>query len=158
MNWSIAKVDPHAHDVRELIGRHMRFTAAATPADFAFALDHQELVDPAITLFGMRADGALLAVGALKHLDDAHAELKSMHTAQEARGRGLGRRMLDHLLAVARARGYERVSLETGSTPEFAAARALYLSSGFRPCSPFGGYRASDWNTFMTLELGSGRG
>jgi hypothetical protein len=45
------------------------------------------------------------------------------------------------------------VSLETGSTEEFAAARALYASSGFSPCAPFAEYRASDWNTFMSLEL-----
>lgn len=131
----------------------MRFTGAASPAEFAFALDHDRLVDPDVTLFGLRVDGELLAVGALKRLDDDHAELKSMHTAEEARGRGLGRRMLDHLLTTARARGYRRVSLETGSTDEFAPARSLYASSGFAACPPFADYQASGWNTFMTLEL-----
>jgi putative acetyltransferase len=136
-----------------LVARHLRFTAAASPPEFAFALDHGGLREPDVTLFGLWLGEELVAVGGLKHLDDAHVELKSMHTAEEARGRGLGRRMLDHLLATARARGYERVSLETGSTDEFAAARALYASAGFAPCAPFAGYRASDWNTFMSLDL-----
>jgi putative acetyltransferase len=116
MDEYIAEADSLANDVRELIARHLRFTGAATSAEFAFALDHDELVEPGVTLFGLRANGELLAVGALRHLDHVHAELKSMHTAEEARGRGLGRRMLEHLIATARARGYRRVSLETGST------------------------------------------
>ena len=141
-----------------MIGRHLSFTAAASPPEFAFALDHHGLREPGVTLFGLWMAEGLVAVGGLKRLDDAHAELKSMHTAEEARGRGLGRRMLDHLLATARARGYRRVSLETGSTDEFAAARALYASAGFVPCAPFSDYRASQWNTFMSLDLGSVRG
>jgi putative acetyltransferase len=98
----------------------------------------------------------VLAIGALKHLDDAHGELKSMHTAERARGRGLGRRMLQHLLASARARGYRRVSLETGSTEEFAPARALYATAGFAACGAFADYRSSVWNTFMSLDLAWG--
>ena len=153
MDSHITEVDPRTEDVRSLIARHLRFTAATSPAEFAFALDHDALDEPGVTLYGLRVDGELLAVGALKRLDDEHVELKSMHTAEEARGRGLGRRMLEHLLAVAREGGYRRVSLETGSTVEFAAARALYASAGFVPCAPFADYQASDWNTFMTAEL-----
>ncbi len=153
MHGHITETDPGDDDVRELIGRHLRFTGAASPAEFAFALDHHELVEPDVTLFGLRVHGELLAIGALKHLDDTHAELKSMHTAEEARGRGLGRMMLEHLIATARARGYRRVSLETGSTDEFAPARALYAAAGFVPCCQFASYTPSDWNTFMSLDL-----
>jgi putative acetyltransferase len=149
----ITEADVRTDEVRQLIARHLTFTGGATPPDFAFALDHDELIEPGVTLFSLRVNDELLAIGALKHLDDTHAELKSMHTAEEARGRGLGRRMLEHLVATARRRGYGRVSLETGSTEKFAPARALYASSGFVPCPPFADYRASDWNTFMTLDL-----
>jgi putative acetyltransferase len=156
MEIQITEADPTADDVRDLIARHLRFTAAASPPEFAFALDHAGLVEPGVTLFALRqdGDGELLAVGALKHLDDTHAELKSMHTAQEARGRGLGRRMLHHLIATAAGRGYRRLSLETGTTDEFLAARRLYEAAGFTTCPPFADYRASEWNTFMTLGLG----
>lgn len=153
MHGAISEADPGADDVRELIGRHLRFTGTATPAEFAFALDHHELVETGVTLFGLRVEGRLLAIGALKHIDDAHAELKSMHTAEEFRGRGLGRRMLEHLIAAARERGYRRVSLETGSTDEFAPARALYADAGFVVCAEFADYAPSAWNTFMTLEF-----
>jgi putative acetyltransferase len=96
-----------------------------------------------------------LGVGALKRLDGHHAELKSMHTAEAERGRGIGRAMVEYLLSVARERGFRRVSLETGSQPAFASSRALYASAGFIPCGAFGDYRPSQNSTFMTLSLTS---
>jgi putative acetyltransferase len=139
--------------VRALLGRHMATMLAATPPEHAFALDVDGLLDPAVTFFSFRADGELLGVGALKQLDAEHAEIKSMHTAAAARGRGVGRAMLNHLLGVARSRGCRRVSLETGTMAEFAPARALYQSAGFALCGPFADYRPSEDNCFMTLEL-----
>ena len=96
-----------------------------------------------------------MAVGvtALKRLDQSHAELKSMHTRETERGRGAGRAMVEHLLTFARREGYRRVSLETGSTDEFVAARALYAKAGFRTCGPFGDYQPSPYNTFMAISL-----
>ncbi len=110
-------------------------------------------LDPAVTFLGFRLDGDLLAVGALKQLGEHHAELKSMHSAAAARGRGIGRPMVDHLIRVARARGCRRGSLETGSATALARARSLYARSGFTPCGPFGDYGPSRHSTFMTLEL-----
>ncbi len=117
------------------------------------ALGADGLADPAVTFFSCRRDGELLAIGALKQLDGQHAELKSMHTAAAARGRGIGRAMVEHLVGVARDRGCTRVSLETGSTAAFAPARSLYARAGFSPCSPFGDYPPGRGNTFMTLAL-----
>lgn len=153
VDHEITEADPQADDVRELIARHLRLTQAVTPAEFAFALNDDELVEPGITFFGLRGHGQLLAIGALKYVEADHVELKSMHTAETARGRGLGRKMLDHLLSTARSAGCQRVSIETGSSDDFAPARALYATAGFVPCGPFGEYSASDWNTFMTLDL-----
>jgi len=95
----------------------------------------------------------LLGVGAIKQLDPDHAELKSMHTAEEARRRGIGRAIVDHLLAVAAERGVSRVSLETGAMDAFAPARSLYASVGFVPCGPFGDYAESPNSAYMTLLL-----
>jgi putative acetyltransferase len=145
--------DPRAEDVRELLERHLAFAHANTPPEDIHALGLDGLLDPAVTFFSFRRSGELVGVGALKQLDRHHAELKSMHTAQAARGRGIGRAMLDHLIGVARDRGCRRVSLETGSMDAFAPARSLYASAGFRPCGPFGDYRPSRNNTFMTLSL-----
>jgi putative acetyltransferase len=113
------------------------------------------LLDPAVTFFSARREGELLAVGALKHLDDAHAELKSMHTSEAARRQGIGRAMLDHLLAVAKERRYRRVSLETGTMDAYHAARELYASAGFQPCAPYADYTDNPYSTCMTIELAS---
>jgi putative acetyltransferase len=113
----------------------------------------ETLVDSAIAFFGLREDGALLGVSALKDLSTDHVELQSMHTAAAARGRGVGRTMLEHLLSFASERGCRRVSLETGAGEAFAPARALYESAGFVPCGAFAGYEESPNRALMTLLL-----
>jgi putative acetyltransferase len=149
----IAVDDPSDPDVRALLERHLAFCLSETPPEHSFALDVDALVQPTIAFFSYRNGGAVLGVGAIKELDSGHAELKSMHTAAEARGRGVARAMLNHLLAVARSRGYRRVSLETGTTPGFAAARAMYESGGFTHGEPFADYVRTEDNTFYTLVL-----
>ena len=149
----IAVDDPRKDDVRALLERHLAFSLETTPPEHAFALDVDGLIDPAVTFYSLRADGELLGIGAIRQLDRRHGEIKSMHTAQAARGRGVGRAVLGHLLDVARSRGYRRVSLETGTMAEFAPARALYASAGFIACGPFAGYQPSEDNCFMTLPL-----
>lgn len=145
--------DPLAADVRALLERHLAYAKATTaPAD-VHALDVHALVDPAVTLFSYRVDGSLLGVAALKHLDDHHGEIKSMHTAEAARRRGVGRALVDHLVAVGRDRGYRRVSLETGAGDAFAPARELYAAAGFDHCGPFADYPTSPNSTYMTLPL-----
>jgi putative acetyltransferase len=146
--------DPRRSDVTALLERHLAFTASQTPPEHSFALDVSALLDPAIMFFSYRdGTGELLGVGALKQLDDAAGEVKSMHTAAEARGRGVGRAVLAHIIAVARDRGLGRLYLETGTTAGFAAARTLYASAGFVPCGTFAGYPITGDNTFMTLAL-----
>ena len=104
-------------------------------------MDVDGLLDPAVTLFGYRAGGTLLAIAALEQSDPHHAEIKSMHTVGAARGRGVGRTMLEHLITVARERGYRRISLETGSMAAFAPARSLYARRvrGVRAVRPLPG-------------------
>ncbi len=149
----ISITDPRSDDVLQLLQRHLAFAHSHVPPQDRHALDAAGLVNPDIEFYALRVDGELLAVGAIKTLDARHAELKSMHTVEAARRRGLGRLMLDHLLAIARDRGLSRVSLETGSAPAFAPARALYASAGFTECGPFGRYAPSRNKTFMTLAL-----
>jgi len=145
--------DPRADDVVALLERHLAFANDHTPPEDVHALDLDGLLDPAVTFYSARRERRLLAIGALKELDDAHGELKSMHTVEEARGQGVGRAMVDHLLGVARHRGYRRVSLETGSMDAFVPARSLYDRSGFTPCEPFGDYVESRNSAFMTLVI-----
>jgi putative acetyltransferase len=149
----IAPDDPLAEDVRGLLERHLAYAKANTAPEDVYALEVEALLDPSVTFFSFRADGELLGVAALKQLDDRHAEIKSMHTAEAARGQGVGRAMVDHLVGVAREAGYRRVSLETGAGPAFAAARRLYASAGFTPSGAFADYRPSPNSAYMTMSL-----
>ena len=139
--------------MRTLLERHLSFCLSETPPEHSFALNVDGLLDPKVTFVSFRDGDVVLGVAAIKELDAEHGEIKSMHTSAQARGRGVGRALLSHLLDTARARGYRRVSLETGTTPGFAAARALYESAGFTPAGPFGGYPQTDDNTFYVLTL-----
>jgi putative acetyltransferase len=149
----IARADPRDERVRALVERHLAFGRSFTPLEDAHALEVDELLDPAIVLFAAREGEQILGVGALKEIDAGHGELKTMHTAEAARGRGVGRAMLDHLLAEARRRGYRRVSLETGTMAAFAPARSLYEGAGFIVCPPFGAYRQSPHSVYLTIAL-----
>jgi putative acetyltransferase len=145
--------DPRRDDVRALLAVHLAFADEHSPPEDVHALDVEGLREPGVTFFSARVDGDLLAVGALRRIDAEHAEIKSMHTAAAARGRGYGRAMVHHLLRVAREEGCRRVSLETGTMAAFAAARELYASVGFTPCPPFADYPVSRNSTWMTLVL-----
>jgi putative acetyltransferase len=151
--YLIAPDDPDAPDVRRLLAAHLQFAHEHSPPEDVYALDSDSLRAPDITFFSARMDGELLAVGALRQLDPTHAEVKSMHTAAAARGRGVARAVLAHLLECARSRGCTRVSLETGTMESFSPARALYASAGFVACPPFADYRPSPNSVCMTLEL-----
>ena len=157
MDVVIAVDDPRVEDVRALLERHLAFSRDVTPSGHVHALDIKGLLDSAVTLFSARRDGVLVGVGALKALDECHAELKSMHTSEGARGQGVGRAMVDHLLAVAADRKYRRVSLETGTMDAFAPARSLYAKVGFTPCQAFGQYTANPNSVCMTILLDRSR-
>ena len=149
----IATDDPRASDVVRLLQQHHEFALSCSPPEFVFALDVDGLEQPTVTFCSARRKGELLAVGALMELDPKHAEIKSMHTSGAARGQGVGAAMLEHLVHLARQRGYERISLETGSQLEYEPARALYARAGFRVCGPYAGYPDSGHSVFMALML-----
>lgn len=152
-DWIVAEDDPKGPDIVALLERHLDFARTVTPPDDVHALDVDGLLHESVSFFSIRADGRLLGIGAIKQLDEGHMELKSIHTAEEARGNGIGRAMVDHLVDVARRRGATRVSLETGSMDAFAPSRALYSRVGFVECEPFGDYSSGRSSTFMTMEL-----
>jgi putative acetyltransferase len=150
---SVSVDDPRRPEVRALLQRHLDFCQADTVPEHSFALDVAGLLDPTVTFVSCRDGDTVLGVAAIKELGAGDVELKSMHTAVEARGRGVGRVVLGYLLDLARARGYQRVLLETGTTPGYAAARSLYEAAGFVPVGPFGGYPETGDNCFYALTL-----
>lgn len=153
MDLEIVVDDPRRPEVVAVLQRHLRQMHDVTPVEGVFAFAAEALADPTISFFSGRVAGTVVSVGALKHLEDGHVEIKSMHTVSEARGRGFGTAMLTHLLAEAAARGYRRISLETGNMDAFAPARVLYEAAGFVVCPPFGPYIGSTTSTCMTKTL-----
>lgn len=137
-----------------LLHTHVTRARAETARGSAHALDLSGLRAPEIAFWTAWEGEDVVGVGALKRLSAEHGEIKSMHTAEAARGRGVGSALLRQIMAAARARGMSRLSLETGAWAYFVPARALYARHGFVECAPFGEYREDPNSVFMTLELG----
>ncbi len=146
--------DLRGPEIASLLQTHVAFCKAASPPESAHVLDLDSLRVPEVTFWSVWDGHDLIGCGALKELDPAHGEVKSMHTAAKHRGRGVGLVVLKQIVAEARLRGYRRLSLETGSMAAFASARSLYAGFGFSECAPFGSYRPDPNSAFMTLELG----
>lgn len=140
-------------DIQALLREHLADMHAQSPPESCHVLDLSGLRKPGITFWTVRDDTGLLGCGALQELDPTHGEIKSMRTPKDRRRTGAGRAMLEHLIAEARARGYARLSLETGTPVGFIPARTLYARYGFQECGPFGSYREDPYSVFMTLKL-----
>ncbi|WP_374375913.1 GNAT family N-acetyltransferase [Tabrizicola sp.] len=149
----IAEEHPLTPDLELLFQRHTADMHADTPPESIHMMDKGALAVPDIRFFVLRDAGEPLGMGAYKRIDAGHAEIKSMHVLAEARGRGLSKTMLDHLLAEAQSDGFTRLSLETGSQAMFLPARRLYERAGFVECPPFEGYREDPMSVFMTKVL-----
>ena len=147
------KDDLSGEAIRELLRLHLASALQHSPPGSVHALDVDGLRRPDVSFWSCWQDGELLGCCALRELDPRHGEVKSMRTSPSHERQGVGARMLEHLLREARARGYRRLSLETGSGEAFAPARRLYARYGFEFCGPFGDYAEDPWSRFMSLSL-----
>lgn len=139
--------------IRSLLVEHLTELKSLSPPESVHALDLSALQKPDVTFWTVWSDGALLGCGALKEIGEGHGEVKSMRTAGAHRRKGAARAVLEHIVAEAKRRGYERLSLETGSQQPFEPARRLYESQGFIYCPPFAGYDDDPNSVFMTMVL-----
>ena len=141
-------------DVAQLLALHFAEMNGDSPPEACHALPLDSLRHPAIQFYSMRdGAGTLLGCGALRTIEPGHGEIKSMRAAPAALGQGVGRALLAHLIAEARAAGLTRASLETGNSALFAPARRLYEANGFEPSGPFGSYRPTPFTCFYTREI-----
>lgn len=139
--------------IHALLEEHLSNMHELGPPESVHALNLGKLRRPEITFWSAWDDEVLLGCGALMELDCRHGEVKSMRTPAARRRTGAGRALLMHIIETARARGYERLSLETGSVAAFEPAHRLYESAGFVRCGPFGNYVEDVNSVFMTLAL-----
>ena len=149
----IARDDPARPEVAPLLEAHLDLMRSSSPPESVHALPIAALRAPDITFWTAWDGPALLGCGALKALGRAEGEIKSMHTAQSHRGRGVAGALLAHIIAEARARGWRRLLLETGSQEVFAPSRALYRRFGFAERGPFADYWHDPNSVFMELAL-----
>ncbi len=139
--------------IAALLAEHLHEMKQISPPESVHALDLEGLRRPEITFWSVWDGNRLAGCGALKQLTRAHGEVKSMRTALAYRRQGVAGRLLEHIMAEARRRGYVRLSLETGSMPHFEPARRLYRKYGFTDCAPFANYVPDPNSVFMTRRL-----
>ena len=151
--WRIVHDDLSSPQIAALLELHAAEMRANSPEGACHYLPIDGLRDPSVTVWSVWVGDDLAGCGALRELDERHGEVKSMRTAPEHLGHGVGRAVLDHVIVVARERGYERLSLETGTAASFAAAIHLYEQLGFQACGPFADYVDNGFSRFFTLPL-----
>lgn len=151
--WRIVEDDLSGAAIRALLEQHFAGMLANSPAESCHFLDFDGLRAGDVTFWSIHRGEELAGCGALKLLDARHGEIKSMRTADTFLRQGVAARMLGHILDEARARGLDRLSLETGSGAAFEPALALYARHGFEACEPFADYKADPFSRFMTRAL-----
>jgi putative acetyltransferase len=145
--------DLNGPEIARLLAAHLSTLAEISPPESRHALNLEELRRPDVTFWSVWHKSEVIGCGALKELDAAHGEIKSMRTAPGYLRRGVASRILERIISEARGRGYRKLSLETGSMSYFEPAHRLYRKYGFRVCQPFNGYVEDPNSLFMTLEL-----
>lgn len=139
--------------VLALLDEHLADMYASSPPESVHALDYDDLRASDVTFWTAWEGTELLGCGALKELDATHGEIKSMRTSRSHLRKGVAAAILEHIVAVARERGYDRLSLETGSGGPFDAALRFYEKQGFEYCEPFASYVLDPFSRFMTRSL-----
>jgi len=140
-------------EIAAFLEEHIRDMRAVSPPESKHALDLEGVRKPEITFWTAWSSNRLIGCCALKKLDTNHGEVKSMRVASDQRAKGIGSLLVAHVIGEARARGYGRLSLETGAMPFFEPARRLYWRHGFEQCGPFAPYKPDPNSVFMTLKL-----
>ena len=151
--FDIREDDLSGEPTRRLVALHMSGMQENTPPEHVFALNLSGLKAPEVTLWSAWDADVIVGIGALKALDGAAGEVKSMRTHPQQLRKGVAAALLAHIIAEARRRNYRRLSLETGRGEAFEPALALYRRTGFVDGGAFGDYQASDFNQFLHLDL-----
>jgi putative acetyltransferase len=150
-NVNIRPEDPRQPDVQALLRQSDDYFRDLYPVESNHLVSADVLATHRAVFLAARRDGELLGSIALLVIAPGQAEMKRMFVRAEARGMGLGRRLLNALEEVAGHRNITQISLETGiRQPE---AIGLYRASGYQDCPPFGDYEADPLSLFMTKSL-----
>jgi len=145
--------DLRNEQIISLLKEHHQDMLSHSPLESVHALDLSALESSQVTFWSLWINNELAGCGALKELNKNHGEIKSMRTAGNHLRKGVARELLVHIINQATARGYEKLSLETGSMAAFVPAHKLYQQYGFQPCAPFGDYQEDPYSVFMSKSI-----
>lgn len=151
MALTIAVESPLQDEVGVLIAALNDYLFTLTPPEHCFHMTVEEMARPDTTVFIARENGKAIACGALRRHDDGVGEVKRMYTVPEQQGKGIGGRILDQIVALARQEGFKRLVLETGD--RHPAAWRVYERAGFTRCGPVLDYPDTTWSVFYQMEL-----
>lgn len=154
--FRIIQDDLSGTEIARLLQEHLAGMHANSPPGSCHVLDLAALRVPEITFWSAWKGDALAGCGALREISPEHGEIKSMRTRAMFLRQGVGAQILETIIETAHERGYDRLSLETGSGAAFDAAHHLYRTYGFSECEPFGSYRPDPFSRFFTLSLAKG--
>jgi len=144
-------------EVVELLTNHLKNMQGHTPPESVHALDLSAYHEPDLTLWTAWSENQLMGCGALKDLGfingERVGEIKSMRTKEAFLRQGVADAVLNTILESARAMDLQRLSLETGATEHFKAAREFYRTRGFEKTGPFADYTDDPHSSYFTVLL-----
>ena len=140
-------------EVNDLLKKHFIELRSVSPAGSTHVLDIEGLKDPSIKFWSLWEDNKLIGCGALKFLEKNHGEFKSIRVADEFRKKGIGERIINHLIGEAKKLKISKLSIETGAGEFFLPARKLFSKFGFKACHPFAHYKNDPNSCYYTLNL-----
>ena len=140
-------------EVNDLLKKHFIELRSVSPAGSTHVLDINGLKDPSIKFWSLWENNKLVGCGALKFLEIYHGEFKSIRVADEFKKKGIGERIIKHLIDEAIKLKISKLSIETGAGEFFLPARKLFTKFGFKSCPPFAHYKDDPNSCYYTLDL-----
>ena len=140
-------------EVNDLLKKHFIELRSVSPEGSTHVLDIAGLKDQSIKFWSLWEDNKLIGCGALKFLEKEHGEFKSIRVADEFRKKGIGERIINHLIEEAKKLKISKLSIETGAGEFFLPARNLFSKFGFKTCPPFAHYKDDPNSCYYTLNL-----
>ena len=140
-------------EVNSLLKKHFIELRSVSPAGSTHVLDIEGLKDPSIKFWSLWENNKLVGCGALKFLEKNHGEFKSIRVADEFKKKGIGERIINHLIEEAKKLKISKLSIETGAGEFFLPARNLFSKFGFKTCPPFAHYKDDPNSCYYTLNL-----
>ena len=140
-------------DVNALLNKHFIELRSVSPAGSTHVLDIAGLKDKSIKFWSLWENNEIIGCGALKFLEKGHGEFKSIRVADNFRKKGIGEKIINHLILEAKKLNIVKLSVETGAGNFFQPARKLFNKFGFKECPPFAHYKEDPNSCYYTLKI-----